>query len=454
MLKLTRVRVEGLFGCLDHEIPLNEEGITFIHGPNGCGKTTVLKLLDGALSCQLSRLWEVEFKSIEITFGDLSTVVISKTQEEQTESPSSDILPELTEESVKTVLNFTEFLNGRRIRGQEVLSDTSDPEEIAALIRRKPAIVSKYLPHLIQSGTRAWRDRDSKLILSPGAIAKKYGDAFPFNIPAWYREKVAKVPRGYIETQRLLKLSRSSSDEMFDETTLEQVVGLFAEELKREMAATIERSALDSQSRERSFPQRILAGDFPSSNEQELRALYAQLQERLKNLSDVGLQEATDEIALSSQRLNPTMKRVLGLYLSDLNDKLDVFLDLQKRIQLIKDLFGTKLRRKNFQITRNDGFLLTDTTSGKSINPTLLSSGEQHLLVMLYQLVFSTEENQFFLIDEPEISIHVEWQRMFLEDLLKIAALRGHVFLIATHSPQIINNRMDLAVPLDGGITV
>ncbi len=38
------------------------------------------------------------------------------------------------------------------------------------------------------------------------------------------------------------------------------------------------------------------------------------------------------------------------------------------------------------------------------------------------------------------------------QDILKIAKLGNHNFLIATHSPQIIGSRRDIAVPLDGGI--
>jgi ABC-type glutathione transport system ATPase component len=71
---------------------------------------------------------------------------------------------------------------------------------------------------------------------------------------------------------------------------------------------------------------------------------------------------------------------------------------------------------------------------------------------MYYQLIFSTSEPKLFLIDEPEISLHVEWQRQFLSDLQAIASRSGHAFLIATHSPQIINGRLDLASALDGGI--
>jgi predicted ATPase len=68
-------------------------------------------------------------------------------------------------------------------------------------------------------------------------------------------------------------------------------------------------------------------------------------------------------------------------------------------------------------------------------------------LIMLYELLFTDRPNSLILIDEPEISLHVEWQIAFLEDLQQIAKIASHDVVIATHSPQIVNDRSDLMVP-------
>ena len=71
-----------------------------------------------------------------------------------------------------------------------------------------------------------------------------------------------------------------------------------------------------------------------------------------------------------------------------------------------------------------------------------LSSGEQHLLVLFYELTFSFENKgpQLLIIDEPEISLHVSWQRIFL-DLLIENSEKNLYFLVSTHSPQIVGER-------------
>jgi predicted ATP-binding protein involved in virulence len=52
------------------------------------------------------------------------------------------------------------------------------------------------------------------------------------------------------------------------------------------------------------------------------------------------------------------------------------------------------------------------------------------------------------LIDEPEMSLHVAWQRKFLEEISEIVKLAKLDIILATHSPQIINDRWDLTVKL------
>lgn len=52
------------------------------------------------------------------------------------------------------------------------------------------------------------------------------------------------------------------------------------------------------------------------------------------------------------------------------------------------------------------------------------------------------------MIDEPEISLHVSWQMNFINDVQEIANLSGFHFIVATHSPQIINNWWSQAIQL------
>ena len=88
------------------------------------------------------------------------------------------------------------------------------------------------------------------------------------------------------------------------------------------------------------------------------------------------------------------------------------------------------------------------TSRGLSLSPENLSSGEQHELVLLYDLLFNVEPGTLVLIDEPEISLHVGWQQKFLSDVSDIARLTSLRFVVATHSPQIIHKWWERATAL------
>lgn len=77
-----------------------------------------------------------------------------------------------------------------------------------------------------------------------------------------------------------------------------------------------------------------------------------------------------------------------------------------------------------------------------------LSSGEQHLLVMAYELLFKAFDDSIVLIDEPEMSFHLMWQLNFMNDLKAIVKQRGVQAIVSTHSPQTFNMDWDYAVDL------
>lgn len=78
-----------------------------------------------------------------------------------------------------------------------------------------------------------------------------------------------------------------------------------------------------------------------------------------------------------------------------------------------------------------------------------LSSGEQHLVIMTYELLFKAPEESLILLDEPELSFHFLWQSNFLNNLQDIRALRPRLqWIICTHSPQIFGRKWDLSVDL------
>lgn len=73
--------------------------------------------------------------------------------------------------------------------------------------------------------------------------------------------------------------------------------------------------------------------------------------------------------------------------------------------------------------------------SGEKISPEDLSSGEKQLLLILFK-VFLKEDKPFLLMmDEPEISLHIEWQNKLIDAILQLN--KNCQVILSTHSPSI-----------------
>ena len=137
----------------------------------------------------------------------------------------------------------------------------------------------------------------------------------------------------------------------------------------------------------------------------------------------------------------------MTLCVHDTAQKLRVLDDLATRARLLLDNVNQKYRHKRIELDREHGFV-AKSGSGQLLPLGSLSSGEQQELVLHYDLLFRVRSNTIVLLDEPELSLHVAWQKRFLPDLLKIVQLSNFDALVATHSPYVVGDRTDLMTGL------
>lgn len=148
------------------------------------------------------------------------------------------------------------------------------------------------------------------------------------------------------------------------------------------------------------------------------------------------------------ESLEPAQESVMALYVQDTEDKLSELDDLAQRARLLLDNVNHKFHHKQIRIDRDLG-LIAEGEQCRALELDALSSGEQHELVLHYDLLFRVRQNTLVLIDEPELSLHVAWQKRFLPDLLEIVETAQFDVLMATHSPFIVGDRSDLMIGLD-----
>lgn len=219
----------------------------------------------------------------------------------------------------------------------------------------------------------------------------------------------------------------------------------YAKELRENIKETLAQSSQITQELDSSFPRRLFDQENGIS-EEEFKARFDKVKEIQKALSEY-------EISATKEDSHPTYKvenaNALQVYIDDAEKKLAVFSNLLSKLKAFTDILNERrFTFKRIAISKEEGFKFT-TDQGKSLALGDLSSGEQQEVVLLYELLFKVKAGTLVLIDEPELSLHIVWQKQFLDDLFKIIALQKINIVIATHSPQIINTRWDLTVDLE-----
>ena len=140
--------------------------------------------------------------------------------------------------------------------------------------------------------------------------------------------------------------------------------------------------------------------------------------------------------------------RALKIYFDDFDKKYQVYEKMIEQIELFKQIVNAHFRFKQLKITDKQSLEVIDNETKERIRLSYLSSGEQEILVLYYKLLFEIPEKKIVLIDEPEISLHIAWQRMFAQDLEKIVKLRNIFAVVATHSVQIVTGNRHIQYDL------
>ena len=174
------------------------------------------------------------------------------------------------------------------------------------------------------------------------------------------------------------------------------------------------------------------------------------LENELKELEDISEKFAEFDLgsAIDAAPLAESLSSADELTLPVVVQVLRSFLNGQRARLSALDVLYKKMH--NFVATANgyltDKTIELDVSKGLTIripdgelNPALLSSGEQHLLLLFLNVFTSNDQSRLFIIDEPELSLNVKWQRGLVDSLLALTQNAPCQFLLATHSIELLS---------------
>ena len=178
------------------------------------------------------------------------------------------------------------------------------------------------------------------------------------------------------------------------------------------------------------------------------------LEKQGESLSEFGLIAQLDfaEFKKAITNIEPkkvrALRSVLHLFIDTTKARLNA---LQGLYDTINDLIGSV---NSFFTNKYLTFDLTSGikiyhNSGETIDFSFLSSGEKQLLLLFINTITATDQATIFIIDEPEISLNIKWQRKLLNSLLRLSTKSQVQFMIATHSIELLAPNVENVVKLE-----
>lgn len=445
-MSIKSIEITQLFGTFNHKIEFSkDDDLTILLGQNGIGKTAILRLLNMIFNHQLSRLTGIPFQEAVIEFYDSKKICIA-----------------LSKGTIDNVLDY-DISNG------EFLLSTSC-NRIAEKIKDALKSVRNYVSENFKNDDEIWIDRNTGEWMTSEELIWKCYEEHPHLLidvediyPVWLYQIIDECHLLYIQTQRLqTDVYSVNSSRVVSRNQLEHqnTLRLFANEMKTRLQKLQQDYGQKAAELDQSYPYRLVDNfDDLVFSKAELTSsskMLDELDEKREQLVEAGLLNRTQ---WQSRQLNTNFKsayalKAITLYISDSEEKFSIFNDELKRIELFRNLINDRFLKKEIMVNALNGFIVRSTITGAEIPLEKLSSGEQHLLVQFFSLIYRLKEGTVVLIDEPEISLHVSWQKRYISEMMKIIKLNKMKVIIATHSPTLIGKYWGVTKELDKNIEV
>ena len=423
---ISDISVDKLFGEYTYEIPgpnMDQSDISkllIMYGGNGSGKTTILQLLYHILSPARKEghrtyLARQSFRKIAVRLADGMSIVAERKGSELDGSFTWSISRE--EEVLAEV--YLQANADKAIPGK--LSDeveSKHDEVIAALTDRNIQLYFLSDDRKILGRTE---DEDSE-----------------FAEYALVREEIGER---VISTRRILrdKSHGLPLDEAIDDLVKWIRNQVFtASSLGETNVNTIYSEVIKS------------IAELPSSENTITHDSIKQLLDTMKNLakknqefSDLGLLPPLNVEAIVTILKKPHTEteaiiyNILRPYVDGIKARFDA-------LEEIKNLINTFIYNLNYfyvgkraRFDLSQGLRLTSHI-GQDLSIGMLSSGEKQLLLLFCHTLVAREQSSIVIIDEPEISLNVTWQRQLIRALLECAAGSNFQLILATHSMELL----------------
>lgn len=418
--RIQSILVDKLFGFLSYDIKAkSEEDLIVLYGDNGSGKTTILNLLFHALSPEDAMghrtfIARIPLKRFKITFAGGHCVSIIRRKE------LSGPFTMRVEKNGQTIASHDFTVTGDdAVRDQK--GSTYRPL-VKALEGLRLGLF--LLPDSRKIQSNLHEDRKGLWHFYVGERMIPFEKKKPGTIDTFTQEALQRATH-WARRHALAAASQGETD----------TNKIYAEILRR----------ISSPSRRGKPPKRLT---FP-----EILKKVEILQQRSLAFGRFGLVtpligDLLPIIENASPQRKGVITQVLSPFIRSFEARLNALEELRDSLETFSEIFSRFYNYKTLNFDVGTGITISMQHNSAEIDPEVLSSGEKQLLLLFCNVLLARSRPSVFIIDEPELSLNIKWQRELISSLLSCVKGCDVQFLFATHSLEMISLHKRSAVKL------
>jgi energy-coupling factor transporter ATP-binding protein EcfA2 len=436
---IDHLSIEGLFGQYNYELPpkYKHEDLSrlfILYGENGSGKTTLLKLVYHALSPEDNRghrsfIARTKFKRFAIGLHDKTVLEIQRIVKR-----GGGTLHMALHRDARTIANIElEFDEKAGVPGTDKIPNNERLEEFLGQIR-KLRIRLYYLSD----------DRKHQ-----GEIVTRPRNAEEAHRWAFIRHRLSSTtPEARINLEE--ELSANIPDD--ENSSLINAIDRVSDWVQRQ----VRRGSAKGQESAYTIYSKVVS-DIAHSHDAKRENIRAEAENLTKTLHDLeqeserynayGLapklsaaQELINNLQSAGDTTLPVMCSVIRPHVDGIAARLkaleDIYTTIDRLIQTLNNFYRNKV--VSFSVDKGFEIKPIGVKDKDTLNPIQLSSGEKQLFLLLCNTILARKHASLFLIDEPELSLNVKWQRQLVKAILDNSEGSNVQFLLSTHSMELI----------------
>ncbi len=428
--RIKEIYVENLFGYYTYTIPKEEfknlsHPLLIIYGDNGAGKTTILELIFYLLSTvekagRKTKIAEIKFSKVNVTLENGIQIIAERSK------------------PMEGSFDFIIREHGKQLYKVPLIADEDCSITLQEQSEKEQSIFIRILKYIENLRISIFFLTDDRKILS--SESKEYLGTFrkQLSTPLINRKRQLYEGERFLhEENDALKRAVKNLENWIRKQVIQGA------RLGERNTNTIYADIVNRITRSRKIITNI--DEKALKLKEQLKDIRKRSLNYYKNglVSRVESKQIEDVLEKTQSEKLQIIYSVIEPYVEGLQARLDSLQKIQELILLFTNSINSYFINKTLEYHLSRGFTIKYIKTNEPINLNMLSSGERQLLLLLCYVITESEEATIFIIDEPEISLNVIWQRKLGDTLLEFAEGRNIQFILATHSIELLTGHRE-----------